>query len=135
MTRSGLRSTSPLSAWVEPWLPQIKTMLRKGAKIAVTSRDYIYNRARKDIKEGAFPLPAESQVVIDVRDLTANEKRQRIYDHIKLGRARIRKSFWNSGKAAPRKGCRSSALPLQNHSKAAGGSYLYRQPQHTQPWS
>jgi hypothetical protein len=67
-------------------LPQIKTMLRKGAKIVMTSRDYIYNRARKDLKEGAFPLLAESQVVIDVHDLTANEKRQILYNHIKLGR-------------------------------------------------
>jgi hypothetical protein len=37
-------------------LPQIKTMLRKGAKIVMTSRDYIYNRVRKDLKESAFPL-------------------------------------------------------------------------------
>lgn len=37
-------------------LAQIKAMLKKGAKIVMTSRDYIYNRARKDLKEGAFPL-------------------------------------------------------------------------------
>src|SRR5208337_1512079 len=37
-------------------LPHIKTMLRKGAKIVMTSRDYIYNRARQELKEGAFPL-------------------------------------------------------------------------------
>src|ERR1700733_6383474 len=40
-------------------LPQITTMLRKGAKIVMTSRDYIYNRARKDLKESAFPLLKE----------------------------------------------------------------------------
>jgi hypothetical protein len=67
-------------------LPQIRTMLRKGAKIVMTSRDYIYNRARKDLKEGAFPLLQESQVVIDVHDLTTVEKRQILYNHIKLGR-------------------------------------------------
>jgi hypothetical protein len=67
-------------------LPQIRTMLRKGAKIVMTSRDYIYNRARKDLKEGAFPLMRESQVVIDVHDLTADEKRQILYNHLKLGR-------------------------------------------------
>src|SRR3984885_2680732 len=37
-------------------LPQIKAMLKKGARIVLTSRDYIYNRARKDLKEGSFPL-------------------------------------------------------------------------------
>jgi hypothetical protein len=67
-------------------LPQIKTMLRKGAKIVMTSRDYIYNRARKDLKESAFPLLRESQVVIDVRDLSSEEKRQILYNHLKLGK-------------------------------------------------
>lgn len=67
-------------------LPQIKTMLRKGAKIVMTSRDYIYNRARKDLKESAFPLLKESQVVIDVHDLSADEKRQMLYNHLKLGK-------------------------------------------------
>ena len=66
-------------------LPNIRTMLSKGAKIVLTSRDYIYNLARHNLKEGAFPLLNESQVVIDVRDLTLNEKRQILYNHIKLG--------------------------------------------------
>lgn len=67
-------------------LPQIKTMLRRGAKIVMTSRDYIYNRARHELKEGAFPLLKESQVVIDVHDLSIDEKRQILYNHLKLGR-------------------------------------------------
>lgn len=67
-------------------LPQIKTMLRKGAKIVMTSRDYIYNSARKDLKESAFPLLKESQVVIDVHDLSLEEKQQILYNHLKLGR-------------------------------------------------
>ena len=63
----------------------IRTMLSKGTKIVMTSRDYIYNRAKQDLKDDAFPLLNESQVVIDVRDLTLNEKRQILYNHIKLG--------------------------------------------------
>lgn len=66
-------------------LPQIKTMLRKGAKIVMTSRDYIYNRARQELKESAFPLIKERQVVIDVHDLSDEEKRQILYNHLKLG--------------------------------------------------
>src|SRR5258708_18069377 len=57
-------------------LPQIKTMLRRGAKIVMTSRDYIYNNARNDLKESAFPLLRESQVVIHVHDLSLEEIRQ-----------------------------------------------------------
>lgn len=67
-------------------LPQIRPMLTKGAKIVMTSRDYIYNRARKDLKESAFPLLRESQVAIDVQDLSAEVKRQILYNHIKHGR-------------------------------------------------
>ncbi len=60
-------------------------MLRQGAKIVMTSRDYIYKRARRDLKEGAFPLFNESQVVIDVHDLSLQEKQQILYNHLKLG--------------------------------------------------
>ncbi|GJL51788.1 MAG: hypothetical protein NPIRA01_30150 [Nitrospirales bacterium] len=67
-------------------LPQIRPMLRKGAKIVMTSRDYIYNRARKDLKQSAFPLLKESQVVIDVQALSDGEKRQILYNHLKLGK-------------------------------------------------
>lgn len=67
-------------------LPQIRPMLRKGAKIVMTSRDYIYNRARKELKESAFPLLKESQVVIDVHDLSADERSQILYNHLKLGK-------------------------------------------------
>lgn len=67
-------------------LPQIRPMLQNGAKVVMTSRDYIYNRARKDLKESAFPLLKESQVVIDVHDLSADEKHQILYNHLKLGK-------------------------------------------------
>jgi len=67
-------------------LNEVKTILRKGNRVVMTSRDYIYNRARKDLKEGAFPLFQESQVVIDVHDLTVTERRQILYNHLKLGR-------------------------------------------------
>ena len=67
-------------------LSQVRTMLDRGAKIVMTSRDYIYNGAREDLKEGAFPLLRESKVVIDVHALSREEKRQILYNHLKLGR-------------------------------------------------
>ncbi len=67
-------------------LPQIRAMLRSGARIVMTSRDYIYNRARRDLKESVFPLLRESQVVIDVHHLTIQEKKQILYNHLRLGR-------------------------------------------------
>ena len=77
---------SPLVHGWNHSLAQVKTMLRRGAKIVMTSRDYIYNRARQDLKESAFPLLSESQVVIDVHDLSDVEKQQILYNHLKLGK-------------------------------------------------
>ena len=67
-------------------LNEVKTILRQGNRVVMTSRDYIYNRARQDLKEGAFPLFHEGQVVIDVHDLKDDERRQILYNHMKLGR-------------------------------------------------
>jgi hypothetical protein len=77
---------SPLVHGWNHSLVQVKTMLRQGAKIVMTSRDYIYNRARQDLKESAFPLLSESQVVIDVNDLSDLERQQILYNHLKLGK-------------------------------------------------
>ena len=66
-------------------LPNIRAILSKGAKIVLTSRDYIYRRARNELKQSAFPLLNESQVVIDVEHLTSREKQQILYNHLKLG--------------------------------------------------
>ena len=65
---------------------QIKTMLGKGAKIVMTSRDYIYTSARRDLKESAFPLLNEGKVVVDVQALSGDEKRHILYNHLKLGK-------------------------------------------------
>ena len=73
---------------VQDWnhvLTDIRAMLRSGAKIVMTSRDYIYNHARQTLKENAFPLLNESQVVIDVHELTDDEKRRILYNHVKMG--------------------------------------------------
>lgn len=77
---------SPLVHGWNHSLMHVKTMLRCGAKIVMTSRDYIYNRARHDLKESTFPLIRESQVVIDVHDLSVFERQQILYNHLKLGK-------------------------------------------------
>lgn len=77
---------SPLVHGWNHAIAQVKAMLRHGAKVVMTSRDYIYNRARQDLKESAFPLLSESQVVIDVHELSLTERQQILYNHLKLGR-------------------------------------------------
>lgn len=66
-------------------LPRIQPILQSGARIVMTSRDYIYSRARNRLKDSAFPLVNESQVIIDVQDLSIQEKEQILYNHIRLG--------------------------------------------------
>lgn len=65
--------------------PKVKAMISAGARVVLTSRDYIYKRAKQNLKESAFPLMRESQVVINVQDITRQERRQILYNHIRLG--------------------------------------------------
>lgn len=67
-------------------LPQMRAMVNRGSKIVMTSRDYIYKRAQRGLKEGSFPLLQESQTVVNVHDLTVKERAQILYNHLKLGR-------------------------------------------------
>lgn len=66
-------------------LDSVSAMIRRGHRIVMTSRDYIYNNARRDLKRSTFPLFEESQVVIDVKQLTSEERQQILYNHVKLG--------------------------------------------------
>src|SRR5579872_1150538 len=66
-------------------IPHMRAALTKGARVLLTSRTYIYQRAVLDLKIDAFPLFRDSQVVIQVRNLSLAEKSQILYNHIKLG--------------------------------------------------
>ena len=66
-------------------LDTVSTMIKRGHRVVMTSRDYIYNQARRELKRTSFPLFDESQVVIDVKKLSLSEKEQILYNHLKLG--------------------------------------------------
>jgi energy-coupling factor transporter ATP-binding protein EcfA2 len=65
--------------------PHVHAAIRRGARVVFTSRDYIYRSARNHLKESAFPLIHESQVVIQVERLTKEEREQILYNHMRLG--------------------------------------------------
>lgn len=65
--------------------PHVNAAIRKGAKVLFTSRNYIYRSAREHLKETAFPLIKESQIVIYVEKLSKEEREQILYNHIRLG--------------------------------------------------
>ena len=66
-------------------LPKVMAAVKGGAKVVLTSRDYIYRAARPLLKEYAYPRLREQQVVIDVANLTRQERHQILYNHIRLG--------------------------------------------------
>ena len=65
--------------------PHINAAIHRGAKVLFTSRDYIYQAARRHLKESALPIMKESQVVIHVENITKDEREQILYNHIRLG--------------------------------------------------
>ncbi|MEH2530251.1 hypothetical protein V1274_001260 [Bradyrhizobium sp. AZCC 1614] len=73
---------------VEAWnqvFPLMQGALKRGTRFLLTSRDYIWNSAKAELKLQAFPILRKSQVIINVHDLTLEEKARILYNHIKLG--------------------------------------------------
>lgn len=66
-------------------LDQLMTAVKGGARVILTSRDYIYKDARPHLKTYAYPLLDEAAVVVNVADLTPDEKRRLLYNHLKAG--------------------------------------------------
>lgn len=71
-------------AWVRR-MPEVMAAVGHGARVLMTSRDYIYREARPRMKEYAFPRLREQQVVIDITDLSVSEREQMLYNHLKAG--------------------------------------------------
>lgn len=71
-------------AWNQMF-PLIQGAMRRGSKFLFTSRDYIWAAARKELKTQSLPVLTKSQVVIDVHEITTEEKARILYNHIKLG--------------------------------------------------
>lgn len=65
--------------------PHLQSAINSGARILFTSRDYIFKAAINNLKLSAFPLLKQSQVIINVQELSLAEKQQMVYNHIKLG--------------------------------------------------
>ena len=81
----GIRHDAALTDGWSRRMDQVMTAVKQGARVVLTSRDYIYRDARPYLKEYAYPRLRERKVVIDVTDLTDAEKRQILYNHLKAG--------------------------------------------------
>ena len=65
--------------------PLMRGAMKRGTRFLVTSRDYIWQSARKELKLQALPVLTKSQVIINVHDLSLEEKARILYNHLKLG--------------------------------------------------
>ena len=66
-------------------MQHVLAAIGKGARIVLTSRSYIYQDARLLLKEYEYRRLREQQIVVDVEDLTVDERRQMLYNHIAMG--------------------------------------------------
>lgn len=66
-------------------LSHVMAAIGQGARIVLTSRSYIYEDARCMLKEYAYPRLREQRVTVDVEDLSLDERRQILYNHIAYG--------------------------------------------------
>lgn len=64
-------------------LGTLRAAIEGGARIIFTSRNYIWEAARPHLKLSAFPLFKESQVVVNVQELSENERAQMLYNHVR----------------------------------------------------
>lgn len=73
---------------VQEWnhrFSKLKTAIHQGARVVFTSRDYIFNSARKDLKISSFDLLNDSRVLIEVEKLSIVERQMILYNHLKCG--------------------------------------------------
>ena len=66
-------------------LPHVMSAVQSGARVVLTSRSYIYRDARPLLKSYAYPLLRESEVTVDVEDISRNQRQQILYNHLVAG--------------------------------------------------
>lgn len=71
-------------AWNQVF-PLMQGVMKRGTRFLITSRDYIWQAARRELKLQALPVLTKSQVIINVHELTVEEKARILYNHVKLG--------------------------------------------------
>lgn len=71
-------------AWNQTF-PLMQAAIKAGSRFLITSRDYIWAMAKNDLKLQALPVLNRSQVVINVEELSTQEKAQILYNHLKFG--------------------------------------------------
>ncbi|NJC32357.1 energy-coupling factor transporter ATP-binding protein EcfA2 [Xanthomonas arboricola] len=64
-------------------LGTLRAAIEGGSRIIFTSRNYIWEAARSHLKMSSFPLLRESQIIVNVQELSENERAQMLYNHVR----------------------------------------------------
>ena len=64
-------------------LPFVKSAIDNGSRFILTSRGYVFSAARNHLRQDQLPISKQSEVVISVEELSIEERRQILYNHLK----------------------------------------------------
>lgn len=73
-----------VNAWIE-FMPKLKSALERGCHFILTSRTHIWNDAQPRLGSRNHPLLATKVAIVNVGSLTASEREQILYNHLKAG--------------------------------------------------
>ena len=59
--------------------------INQGARVVFTSRDYIFNDAKRYLKGRLLEFFEDNEIIIQVEDLSENERQMILYNHLKFG--------------------------------------------------
>lgn len=74
--------------YVQDWAStfrKVQAAISRGNRFLLTSRYHIYEAAKARLGERNFPLFSDGRAVVDVGELSDDEKRQILYNHISFG--------------------------------------------------
>jgi len=66
-------------------LVSFRSATDRGNRFVMTSRNYIWYQAQRDLKKGVFSPLRDGKVIVDVENLTLGEKERILYNHLKYG--------------------------------------------------
>jgi hypothetical protein len=86
----------PREDYIDRWIaimPKIQAAVADGNRFVLTSRRHIYEAAKPKLGSRNHPLFRDRRAIVDVGELTNQERRQILYNHIKAG---TQSSIWKS---------------------------------------
>jgi hypothetical protein len=66
-------------------MTSIRSATDRGNRFIMTTRNYIWYQAYRDLKKGAFSPLRDGKIIVDVENLTIGEKERILYNHLKYG--------------------------------------------------